>query len=115
MRLSANWALQVVTRAEYHYRNLSSTLFSLFKRLGPEMESYENWWGLFTSRNAVTVSRLREIVVAESGQLEKLFAKAMPVQDAVQRVVEEFTQDEDEAQKKILWKLEEAAREGKLE
>ncbi|PPJ60467.1 hypothetical protein CBER1_03165 [Cercospora berteroae] len=115
MRLSANWTLGVVTRAENHYRNLSSSLFSLFKRLGPEMESYENWWGLFASRNAVSVSRLREIVLAESGQLQELFAKAMPVQDAVQRVVEEFMQDEDEAQKKILWKLEEAAREGRLE
>ncbi|PIA98339.1 hypothetical protein CB0940_06600 [Cercospora beticola] len=115
MRLSANWTLEVVTRAEHHYRNLSSTLFSLFKRLGPEMESYENWWGLFASRNAVSVSRLREIVVAESGLLEELFAKAMPVQDAVQRVVDEFMRDEDEAQKKILWKLEEAARKGTIE
>ncbi|GIZ45934.1 hypothetical protein CKM354_000908000 [Cercospora kikuchii] len=114
MRLSAKWALEVVTRAEDHYRNLSTSLFSLFKRLGPEMESYENWWALFASRNAVSITRLRDIVMAESEQLADLFAIAMPVQEMVDKLTTGFHEDE-ETQERVKRKLEEAARERRIE
>ncbi|KAF2209653.1 hypothetical protein CERZMDRAFT_100435 [Cercospora zeae-maydis SCOH1-5] len=114
MRLSTMWSLQVVQLASEHYKTISASLHSLAAPLEAEVAKHERWWGTFVWKNDVSIERLNAIVTAESGQLSELSAKALRTQDEMDRVFAEY-QESEEAQATVRWKLEEAAREGRVE
>ncbi|KAM3421030.1 hypothetical protein BST61_g1451 [Cercospora zeina] len=114
MRISAMWSLQVVQLASDHYKNIFTSLHALAAPLEAELGKHESWWGRFVWKNDVSVSRLHAIITAESGQLAELSAKSLRTQDVMDKVLAEY-QESEEAQARVRWKLEEAAREGRVE